>query len=283
MAGKITDLTGLSSVATGDKLEIVDVSDLTDGASGSSRHITQANLLGSVLSSLASTLTSTAAELNALDGITATVTELNYTDGVTSAIQTQLDAKAPSTSPILVTPVLGVATATSINKVTITAPASSATLTIANTGSLITSGAYAITLTATGTTGVTLPTSGTLATLAGTETLTNKRVTDRVQSVADAATITPNADTNDCVDITAIAQAFTIANPTGTPTNFQRLRIRIKDNGTARAITFGSGYVAGGVPLPTTTVLSKILILGFEYDTANSLNKWRLIGSAQEQ
>ena len=38
-------------------------------------------------------VTSTAAELNALDGITSTVTELNYTDGVTSAIQTQLDAK----------------------------------------------------------------------------------------------------------------------------------------------------------------------------------------------
>lgn len=37
-------------------------------------------------------VTSTAAELNVLDGITATVTELNYTDGVTSAIQTQLDA-----------------------------------------------------------------------------------------------------------------------------------------------------------------------------------------------
>jgi hypothetical protein len=40
-------------------------------------------------------ITATAAELNTLDGITATVTELNYTDGVTSAIQTQLDAKAP--------------------------------------------------------------------------------------------------------------------------------------------------------------------------------------------
>jgi len=37
-------------------------------------------------------ITSTAAELNVLDGISATVTELNYTDGVTSNIQTQLDA-----------------------------------------------------------------------------------------------------------------------------------------------------------------------------------------------
>lgn len=40
-------------------------------------------------------VTSSAAELNVLDGITATVTELNYVDGVTSAIQTQIDGKQP--------------------------------------------------------------------------------------------------------------------------------------------------------------------------------------------
>lgn len=39
-------------------------------------------------------VTSSAAELNILDGATLTTTELNYVDGVTSAIQTQLDAKA---------------------------------------------------------------------------------------------------------------------------------------------------------------------------------------------
>ena len=44
-------------------------------------------------------VTATAAELNLLDGVTATTTELNYVDGVTSAIQTQLDAKAPTASP----------------------------------------------------------------------------------------------------------------------------------------------------------------------------------------
>jgi hypothetical protein len=104
----------------------------------------------------------------------------------------------------------------------------------------------------------------------------------RVQSVTNSATITPNADADDAVDITAISQAFTIANPTGTPVNKQKLIIEIKDNGTARAITFGSAYVAGGVSLPTTTVSSKILVLGFIYSTANSLNKWRLVSSAQE-
>ena len=39
-------------------------------------------------------VTSTAAELNILDGVTATTAELNYSDGVTSAIQTQLNSRA---------------------------------------------------------------------------------------------------------------------------------------------------------------------------------------------
>jgi hypothetical protein len=41
-------------------------------------------------------VTSTAAELNILDGVTATTTELNYVDGVTSNIQTQIDSINPS-------------------------------------------------------------------------------------------------------------------------------------------------------------------------------------------
>ena len=38
-------------------------------------------------------VTATASELNIMDGVTATTAELNHTDGVTSAIQTQLDTK----------------------------------------------------------------------------------------------------------------------------------------------------------------------------------------------
>jgi hypothetical protein len=41
-------------------------------------------------------VTSTAAELNILDGVTATAAELNFVDGVTSNIQTQLNAKQAS-------------------------------------------------------------------------------------------------------------------------------------------------------------------------------------------
>ena len=100
------------------------------------------------------------------------------------------------TSPTLVTPVLGVATATSINKVAVTAPASSATLQLANLSSLITAGAYSTTLTSTGTTTVTLPTTGTLATLAGTETLTNKTLTSPTMTTPVLGTPTSGTLTN---------------------------------------------------------------------------------------
>lgn len=44
-------------------------------------------------------ITATSSELNILDGVTTTTKELNYMDGVTSNVQTQLNAKASSTSP----------------------------------------------------------------------------------------------------------------------------------------------------------------------------------------
>ena len=46
-------------------------------------------------------VTASTAEINILTGATLTVTELNYVDGVTSAIQTQIDLKAPLASPVL--------------------------------------------------------------------------------------------------------------------------------------------------------------------------------------
>ena len=67
------------------------------------RNIAGQSFNGSANISIAPTdltgVTSTAAEINILDGATLSVTELNYVDGVTSAIQTQLDAKAPLASP----------------------------------------------------------------------------------------------------------------------------------------------------------------------------------------
>lgn len=51
-------------------------------------------------------VTATASQINLLTSLTATATELNYTDGVTSNIQTQLDAKAATTSPTFTTKIV---------------------------------------------------------------------------------------------------------------------------------------------------------------------------------
>lgn len=121
--------------------------------------------------------TLTLPKLNENVAVTATATQVNYLSAATGTTGTASTNLVYSTSPTLVTPVLGAATATTVNKVTITQPATGSTLTIVDGGSLITAGAFAITLTATAGTGVTLPTTGTLATLAGTETFTNKTLT----------------------------------------------------------------------------------------------------------
>jgi hypothetical protein len=71
-------------------------------------------------------------------------------------------------------------------------------------GSFTTSGAHATTLTTTGTTGVTLPTTGTLATLAGSETFTNKTLT----SPAVTTSLTTGSTT------------FALVNTTATTVNF---------------------------------------------------------------
>jgi hypothetical protein len=102
-------------------------------------------------------------------------------------------------------------------------------------------------------------------------TLTNKRVTQRIGTVADAATITPTADSSDQYNVTALAQAATIAAPSGTPTDGQRLTIRLLDNGTGRALTWttsSGGYRAIGVTLPTTTTANKTTYVGCIYNSA---------------
>jgi hypothetical protein len=124
--------------------------------------------------------------------------------------------------------------------------------------------------------------TGTVVGISDTQTLTNKRVNPRVSSEASSATPTINTDNVDAHSITALAVAITsmTTNLSGTPVNFQKLIIRIKDDGTARAIAWGASFEAKGVALPTTTVISKVLTVGFIYDTVTS--KWGCVASAQE-
>lgn len=118
---------------------------------------------------------------------------------------------------------------------------------------------------------------GSFVTLTGTETLTNKRITERTNTISSSATPTPAWDTTDVFTVTALAAAATFAAPTGTPTNGQVLLIRIKDNWTARVLAWNAIYNAStDLPLPLTTVLSKTMYLQFVYNSTDS--KWTLLG-----
>lgn len=56
---KLTDLSPLTSIADGDKLYVVDVSDTTDGAAGTSKYITKLNLVGTTAADLATHIADT--------------------------------------------------------------------------------------------------------------------------------------------------------------------------------------------------------------------------------
>ena len=104
-------------------------------------------------------------------------------------------------------------------------------------------------------------------------------LTPRKLGTTSATTVTPTF-LHDFVVITAQAQAFTLANPTGTAIDGHGISIRIKDNGTGRGISYGSQYRAIGVTLPTTTVANKTLYMGMIYNSADT--KWDVVSVAQE-
>lgn len=104
-------------------------------------------------------------------------------------------------------------------------------------------------------------------------------LTPREQLLASSATITPTF-LNDVVTVTALAVAAQLANPTGTEVVNHGIVVRIKDNGTARALTYDTQYRAVGVTLPTTTVLGKWLYLGMIWNTTD--DKWDVVSVAQQ-
>lgn len=203
---------------------------------------------------------------------------------------------AMTTSPSFTTPTLGVASATTINKVTITAPATGSTLTIADGKTLTASNS--ITLAGTDgksltlTTGLTVTTNdGTLAfgaasktltvsnslTLAGTDgtTMTFPSTSSTVLTTGNTATLTKGYTTTPANLGTVSSGTVTLAGSDGqtqyytnngahtlaAPAADTEIDVLITNGASAGAITF-SGFTVGsatGSPL-TTTNTSKFLV-----------------------
>lgn len=116
----------------------------------------------------------------------------------------------------------------------------------------------------------------------GTESIVEIGKAPSVQTITSAATITPNANTDTQVSVTALAVSATIATPSGTPVDGQKLMLRFEDNGTARALTWttsAGAYRAVGLTLPTTTTATKVLYVGCIYNAADGF--WDVIAKGE--
>lgn len=178
--------------------------------------------------------------------------------------ETGTGANVFATSPTLVTPALGTPSAIVLtNAISVPVNQATGTLAIANGG-----------------TGATTLAGASIVTYSSTDTLTNKRITPRVlASTANSATPTLNTDSYDMMVITGQSVAITsfTTNLTGTPTNGQKLWIAITGTG-AIAITWGASFTASTVALPTTTVTTARLDVGFVWNVATTT--WRCVAVA---
>ena len=119
------------------------------------------------------------------------------------------------------------------------------------------------------------------------QTVTNKDLKSatntfaEVTTTASSSTPTPTGGSRENeLYVTALAVNATIAAPTGTPVNGNRLIIRILDNGTTRTLAYNSVFRAIGVTLPTATTANKTIYLGCIYNSTDS--KWDVVAVAEE-
>lgn len=136
-----------------------------------------------------------------------------------------------------------------------------------------------LTLAGTDSTTITFQATDTYVGRATTDTLTNKRITKRVGTTTSSATPTINTDNVDFYSLTAQTADITSfsTNLSGTPTEAQTLWIAITGTA-ARAITWGASFEASTVALPTTTVTTARLDVGFVWNTVTS--KWRVVAAS---
>lgn len=121
-----------------------------------------------------------------------------------------------------------------------------------------------------------------IPTYTSTVTLTNKRVTPRIGTTTSAATITPTADASDQYNVTALATTASFAIPSGTPTDGQKLSIRIEapTTQTISWVTTAGGYRVIGTTLPLSAPAGKTIYVGCVYNAQDTF--WDVVAVATQ-
>lgn len=108
--------------------------------------------------------------------------------------------------------------------------------------------------------------AGSVVSVDGTQTLTNKAITKRVVTTTDDATAVIDVAVTDTYELSAIANNTTFSF-TGTPTDGQQFIVRYKDAGVSKTLTW-TAITAIGVTLPTATTTNKWGYVGIIYNAA---------------
>lgn len=90
----------------------------------------------------------------------------------------------------------------------------------------------------------------------------------KIVTTITSGTITPAGDT-DLVRPAALSAALTIANPSSTPADGAGFVLDLIDDGTSRALSWGTKYANRMATLPTATTAGKRHRIGVEYNAAD--------------
>ena len=102
----------------------------------------------------------------------------------------------------------------------------------------------------------------------------------KIQEVTTSTSFTIDSNSESLGILTSIASNLIINAPTGSPSQGQKLMIRLKDNGTSRTLTFNSIWRSIGVTLPTATTPNKTIYIGAIYNSTDT--KWDVIAIKEE-
>lgn len=105
---------------------------------------------------------------------------------------------------------------------------------------------------------------------------TSLKIKPRIYATTSATTLTPNLANYNQYTLSAQSANLTIANPTTGYVDGDIIILNIKDNGTSRAISYGSLYLnISGLSTLTATVAGKWHTMGLRYNAAAV--KWHII------
>ncbi len=270
-SGTVTNLTGTASINING----------TVGATTPSTGVFTTLVAGSTTSLLLGTAGSAVGNIGFRNGTSGTITLAPVT-GALGTVTLSLPARTDTlvtlagtetlTNKTLTSPVIGTIGSNTLTlgtgtftTLTFDAGASDPVITAASGSLTVSTGDFRVTTAGTN--------SASVLTLAGTQTVTNKRNQPRTASSTTAATLTPDVSSANVYFRTTQTATLTINAPTGTPVIGEVITIYV-DSAGAQTLTIDSTYKVFGAAFPATTTAGKTFMMQAQYNGTDWNTTW---------